>query len=876
MSESNIITRSYVDNFSFKEMVINQLGPKYFPDIPLNKLNIGLQGLVLETIGNAIEDTFNTQSTLIKEAWVNRAQMPDSIYSHAAIFQLDNLFSVPARCKFALIIKGTDISNFGEVVYDGSKAFHELKIDSRTTLSVEDLLFTLDYDISIKGQYNSTLEKWIYSTQYILSEKNSISSITHQMIQHKVLPNGDIVLFIEAHQCEKHYRYDNIINNTKVNFPVIEFTHDDLLCGFDVFYREPGSDSWEQLKTLLVNSAPIKTPFCYYKIMDRDKFVISFTPREGFFQPKFNSEIMVKIYTTLGSKGVFKAYTGNNLAVIPNSEKYTNNAEITLMCLPIDGAVDGRDSLGLDGLQSISAEAYSTAKAITTENDLNMYFNNFKYRFGTDVFFMKKRHDLVNTLYSAFCIFKDDDFIYSTNTLNIKMDALDITENLRDTDKHYIIEPGRRWVYDSSKDTVIPVKDSDVIAPGTIEYINPFMMSLTRSPQLCGYYLTAMNTSVNTMVEYTNHSTMLQFLLTSIKIEREMSKSEYDISIKAMTSVEVEEPIITDFVNLSNNECRVVCGFTRGTNVVGFLELVPTLVDEDNHTYSFKGTLKTIDRFNSEGYFATTNLNKINETGDYMYIPMIDAEVKIYFLKKDDDWDNPFYTTDASFTGYGVNGIYNNKEDLITFIRPMNMMRSLTKIGDGRTEVTDPIILQIFDVPLIRSSILQNTNKFNTFMTTLTSQYVYMSEVLTVLKNNASVDMKFYNTYGKSKNFTIGDEGEPLDKVNLTVKFKLDLVEGTSKSIIESIKLFIKRTIESINAKGSNDIYVSNIIRLIENNFAEVRSLKFIGFNDYSSDYQRITSKRQDLIMAVDKSQMIHYVPEFLVVDVDDIHITLY
>ena len=93
---------------------------------------------------------------------------------------------------------------------------------------------------------------------------------------------------------------------------------------------------------------------------------------------------------------------------------------------------------------------------------------------------------------------------------------------------------------------------------------------------------------------------------------------------------------------------------------------------------------------------------------------------------------------------------------------------------------------------------------------------------------------------------------------------------------IESIKLFIKRTIESINAKGSNDIYVSNIIRLIENNFAEVRSLKFIGFNDYSSDYQRITSKRQDLIMVVDKSQMIHYVPEFLVVDVDDIHITLY
>ena len=63
------------------------------------------------------EDLFNTASVLFRETFPNRAQIPESIYSHAAIFQLSDAFATAASCTFlialeeATIIKNMEYEN---------------------------------------------------------------------------------------------------------------------------------------------------------------------------------------------------------------------------------------------------------------------------------------------------------------------------------------------------------------------------------------------------------------------------------------------------------------------------------------------------------------------------------------------------------------------------------------------------------------------------------------------------------------------------------------------------------------------------------------------------------------------------------------------
>ena len=78
-NEIEKISRDYVDNFSFKQMILDEVMPKYFEEETSN-LNIGLTGMVTDMAGQITEDGFNTASTLLLETFPTRAKMENSIY----------------------------------------------------------------------------------------------------------------------------------------------------------------------------------------------------------------------------------------------------------------------------------------------------------------------------------------------------------------------------------------------------------------------------------------------------------------------------------------------------------------------------------------------------------------------------------------------------------------------------------------------------------------------------------------------------------------------------------------------------------------------------------------------------------------------------
>ena len=116
IGENKIYVRNYSSNFDIKEYILNILIPRYFPNVPLNSLNLGLIGLTSEYISQGIEDAFSTASLMLNESFITKAILPKSIYSIASLFDIGYNFATPSRCKFALQINMSDIEKFATKV----------------------------------------------------------------------------------------------------------------------------------------------------------------------------------------------------------------------------------------------------------------------------------------------------------------------------------------------------------------------------------------------------------------------------------------------------------------------------------------------------------------------------------------------------------------------------------------------------------------------------------------------------------------------------------------------------------------------------------------------------------------------------------------
>ena len=967
------VTREYIDNFSVKKGVEENLIPKYFEGQDVSDLNVGMLGLTTELISDGFEDVFNSVSTLYEEQFSNRAKMPSSILSHAAVFQLSNGMSTSATCEFILILKEQYVINNKEKVIasnGGASDSYVFYIDKDTKILVEDKIFSLDYDIAIYSVLRESSGGYIYSAQYVMDKmKNSISDVNTPYINiQKIGPSNIrfggnaasenyLTLKITCHQIRRVIKYEEIINNTKINFPSFDIPFDGQLAGFDVMYKASDSTEYnQQLIKLNKYSAPIADPYCYYSLTDENVLTISFGNNDAYFQPDFNSEIEITLYITDGAEGNFDEYTGFDISVATTSDNYSYNDNFFVMAKVMSAASNGKDARTLEELQALTVEGFRTANVYSTENDIEEYFNNYPYRYGNECKFIKKRDDMVDRLYSGFIVMKRNDYIYPTNTLYISSNVNKLINT--DTNK-YVIDTGALFTYDAEGNAVfienpyfnsyLPISESNLpyytiydltadtgrrtqtgavvtLRDALVEqykfvYTNPFMMSISTKPNLVGSYLTMVNQTV--ALDFVNQSIGVfeQFVATTAILRRYLdSDRKYTLETSIFPSATITQEIVAetdedgqplptdedgygDDAITTKNLVRLVAVIEdyNGTELC-FFELKPQEKTTDG-TYRFAGSFETDDHVTTSKYFRIIDgVIPINFSGEIL-APMADAVVNIYILVKSDGGvtDNPFYSYDESYEGYVWSNKYSTKNYPLTFIRPMNMVRTdltyldynLTGGQAGDVTISSVPLIGVDDVfdyltlnsnPQTTIDELADTN-FNYFITSFTNQYAHLEDIVDSLLTSTNLDIKFYNTYGRSNNFIIGDEvdGEELiDTINITIRYYIWVVSGTDQVKAESeLKQFIKEYIEKINKDGTNSFYNSNLIRTIENKFVYVHHIKFIGINEYkdadgyATKYQSIKNVTVDLD-TINKLERIKYVPEVLVANLDHIELTFF
>jgi hypothetical protein len=866
-------------------MILEDIAPKYFKVEELNTLNVGLFGYVNETIATTTEDTYNTISTYINELIPVRARLPESIYGYATTVQLNQLFANAAEMQMVLIFEKSSIIN--EFTKSGNK--YRFNLDRQTEIFVEDKKFMLDYDIEITA--NMVRDKIIYTSRYILDHKNMISNIKNPFIKGAEISNSGNTYYcinVTVHQVERTYQEENIINNTIINMPLLTFEFEDKqLAGFNVFYENPLTGQHEQLELRLANTPPIKKPFCYYRFKTESSIEISFTTRDFYFRPEINSNIVIEYFTTLGTEGNFDKYTGTELAVLPKSDKWDYNNNLLVHSVITSKSDFGVNMPNMDQIKSLYLEKMTSIDSYTCDEDLNIYFKNFNERNKSLTRFIKTRDDF-HRIYTGYVILKNAiGDVYHTNTLStaIKPQDFDINDN---DNNLFIIKPGRLFTYDGASYTEVIISHhnrlpdglDDLAATNEFVYTNPFLILISRKPQSVGYYLNSIDKDILTDYSYVNGNSTVQFLCSGFHIRRTAytGSDKYKISLELSLTSDIEEKIVDkDNGNADMGILKpkfVVKGGESG-DYITYSDFILKEYDEANKIAKFEAEITTDDFMTLNRRFRVKNMKRYptGEVEDRL-IPSMDcrADILVFFKLNSDNVSHDIPIDEvADFT---LTNKYSTEDTLIDWILPLNIVHSNYRfIDDGG--VPNQYRIGLRHMPLVRASTMKDPKSSLDILHRMDNHIYYAMKAVDKITNNYSVDLKFYNTYGRAKNAYLIHGKQLLNRVNMSIEFDVKPNVGTPiNELIRDLRLHIKKFMEDINTSVFNSFHVSNLIQSIENTFPDVDYVIFKNFNGYGPYDQSIIPK-DSTVDTMSKDQKLEFVPEFMNIELDQIKLNV-
>ena len=405
-------TTDYSSVYTIKEFYQQHILPLYFDTDKLASSTTGDLGMFLDIEASTTEDMINIMGRYINESMPGRSELPDFIYANAANYGVTNILAQPSKMSMLLLIKEADVIKYAKPVGN----HREFVIDKAMSILVDDLRFSLPFDVKIRSNYYNG--EYNHMAFYDKSFINSVSEETVPFLKTmKTVVTGDIYIAIRVNVYQylvKEYN-ESINTNSILNIPYIDLTFDNQLCNFEVFYTEPGSSKEIQLIRKMDNSVPSTDPFCFYKLTGDNSFRLSFANDDRYFVPSYNSNIRIMVYETNGKAGDIPFnQEGLDISIRADTENedIAYNRSIFPWGLSQGNSVGGRDQLQLEQINLLTSEKRVTVNSYTTDTDLNKYFANFASIYDHDGVFVKQRDDIAGREYGCFTRIGDG-LIYS-------------------------------------------------------------------------------------------------------------------------------------------------------------------------------------------------------------------------------------------------------------------------------------------------------------------------------------------------------------------------------------------------------------------------------------------------------------------------------
>lgn len=189
--------------------------------------------------------------------------------------------------------------------------------------------------------------------------------------------------------------------------------------------------------------------------------------------------------------------------------------------------------------------------------------------------------------------------------------------------------------------------------------------------------------------------------------------------------------------------------------------------------------------------------------------------------------------------------------------------------NDENTETPygDNFVFYLRNCPVVSANWIKDAANETLLMQKLAQYYSEIETIIWDLENSFAIDMKFYNTYGKSKFYKIGNNTslEILDSVNIWISFGVGINFPASADVFrDNFRTFVQSSIEATDDMVGNgiNIYIMNLIAQAKTNFDEIAWLEYYGINNYGYNAQKLTIMSDEEILATVPADS--FVPEFL------------
>ena len=432
--------------------------------------------------------------------------------------------------------------------------------------------------------------------------------------------------------------------------------------------------------------------------------------------------------------------------------------------------------------------------------------------------------------------------------------------------------------------TNIEPVEKDITENAGFIYINPYSIAINAYHLYSAFYMMSINENPYLHFNYINQKSNIQFISTNVLWNRPflgVDKDTYTLQITITQSVQEDLGLIPED---GDPLVKCIAVFYRDGSPYRYRTLDLISMDQSQYSFTFSKVFIANDMLDNDNNIRVENVQVPNQLendqviDEYGYFNP-NTELKIYALcalpdieggytRYDLDTIVPGLDIDENGKSWTVTNMYEVVNGVTFYHNYSEIMGSSVEpygtTSDDGTLTTEGFIIK--GVPVFGYDYCQDEYFVQTAIDSLNNRKAYIDSTLELLENSFGIDFKFFNTYGKSRTYYIikdtddnnilDDNKEYIDRINLTMYFRVKLVAQKDTYTRNNIIKDIKEYIEDLDDLG--DLHIPNLITQITNTYQEnITYFEYLGFNSYGADIQHIYKDPDDIIN-------IHTPPEFL------------
>lgn len=459
--------------------------------------------------------------------------------------------------------------------------------------------------------------------------------------------------------------------------------------------------------------------------------------------------------------------------------------------------------------------------------------------------------------------------------------------------------------------SVVPEVPAEIDDKRDFYYTIPYNFVINNSPLYGMYSLTTIDIKKFLDFTYINESCLFQYIATNIHWNRGYSINQniYEMSLSIEQNTASEDGVnvvkFDDNGNVSHSLIRCIAVlYDAEGNPLRWTEArnVTKIDDVKANVFSFKFYFATDDKIDVENRIEISKSINAADIG----LPEVDfagieagSEYKenvnqfnLYDIGTEEA-QLAYFTPNTKcvihiLTSQGANVEVDSEDTSNTIVNKYNNLDKLIPNLDGYiltnsytvksgidffydySEITNSVVtvskegdneyFYIQGVPVVKYDYFDKADddKAIAFSNELIRRKVYIDNTIDILEDAFGVNFKFFNTYGPSKMFTISETSEEtVDRINVSLKFRLRLTSNYDTNITNNITEDIKAYIEDLESIVS--LHIPNLVSEINRKYAaSIIYFEFIGINDYGPGTQHLLSQDMPAELEVPEFVNIH------------------